>query len=255
MGAVEQGEFRHPRLVPLYDARYSWGQDDDFFRTAVGRTPSARVLDLGCGTGRLSLALAAAGHTVTGVDPAPASLDAAHAKAGARAVTWVQGTSSVLPEGAFDVAVMTSHVAQFIVEEDQWTATLDDLHRALAPAGRLVFDTRDPRARAWQRWNPQDSRTSVSLPDGQVVQLWSEVASVEETATGPVVAWTEHYRFPDGVELASSARMRFRTEAHLRDSLLRAGFTTDAVHGGWRGEPVGHGDGELLVQARTAGSR
>ncbi len=94
-------------------------RDDDFFLCVAGETPAARVLDLGCGTGRLALAMAAAGHAVTGVDPARASLDAARAKPGADEVTWIEGTSSVLPDAAFDVAVMTSHVAQFFGTDEE----------------------------------------------------------------------------------------------------------------------------------------
>ena len=59
---VWHGEFRHPRLVEVYDALCLWSREDDFFLSVVDETPGARVVDLGCGTGRLTLALAAAGH-------------------------------------------------------------------------------------------------------------------------------------------------------------------------------------------------
>ncbi|MBT2365909.1 hypothetical protein J7E88_11475 [Streptomyces sp. ISL-10] len=49
-----------------------WPGEDDFFLPVVAESPGARVLDLGVGTGRLALGTAAAGHTVTGVDPAQA---------------------------------------------------------------------------------------------------------------------------------------------------------------------------------------
>jgi ubiquinone/menaquinone biosynthesis C-methylase UbiE len=90
------GEFRHPRLVAAYDAQFGWSRGDDFFFGFVNDAPPARVADLGCGTGRFTLALAAAGHKVTGVDPATASLNAASAKPGAEKVRWVAGTSSGL---------------------------------------------------------------------------------------------------------------------------------------------------------------
>ena len=57
------------------------------------------VLDLGCGTGRLAIALAARGHLVTGVDPARASLDRARGKPGGDRVTWVDGSTGALPDG------------------------------------------------------------------------------------------------------------------------------------------------------------
>jgi SAM-dependent methyltransferase len=243
---VEEPEFNDPRLVAVYDAEFRWGADDDFFVSAVDRV-NARVLDLGCGTGRLSLGLAAAGHRVTGVDPARASLDAARAKTGADGVTWVEGTSADLPAGAFDVALMTSHVAQFFADEEGWRATLADLHRALVPGGRLVFDARDPLDRRWELWNPHDSRRLVAMPDGSQVEVWTEVTEVLDD----VVSLAMRYRFADGTELASPADLRFRSEAQLRGSLHDAGFSVESVYGGWHREPVGHGDGELLVLARA----
>ncbi|MET8358791.1 class I SAM-dependent methyltransferase [Micromonospora sp. NPDC005171] len=160
---MRHAEFRHHRLVQVYDAECRWGPDDDFFLAVVDETPAARVLDLGCGTGRLTVALAAAGHTVTGVDPAGASLEAARAKPDGERVTWREGTSALLPDRAFDVAVLTSHVAQFFVDDAEWARTLADLARALVPGGRLVFDARDPADRRWELWNPAPRRSCAPL--------------------------------------------------------------------------------------------
>ncbi|WP_446216820.1 class I SAM-dependent methyltransferase [Micromonospora sp. IBHARD004] len=238
------------RLATIYDVECPWGRDDDFFVATVGETPAARVLDLGCGTGRLTLALAAAGHTVTGVDPDRASLAAARAKPGADRVTWIEGTSAAPPDGAYDVAVLTSHVAQEIHAEEDWTRTLADLRRALAPGGRLVFDSRDPAARRWERWNPRDSRRRLALPDGTVVDAWTELTEVRDG----LVSFVHHYLLPGGDELHSPGTLRFRTEAELRAALVAAGFTVERIHGGWGREPVGASDdGELIVAARAAG--
>lgn len=243
---MRHGEFEDPRLVEVYDATCPWWRDDDFFVALVAEVgPSLRVLDLGCGTGRLALGLAAFGHTVTGVDPARASLDAARAKPGAARVTWVGGTSSVLPDASFDAAVMTSHVAQFFVADDEWADVLADVHRALVPGGRLVFDARDPADRAWERW-PADWNRTVRLPSGGTVDQSIEVTGV----AGDVVTHDIHYRFDSGDELVSTATLRFRTEDELRRSLAGAGFTVEEIFGGWNRERVGAGDGEFLVVAR-----
>src|SRR5215217_6920245 len=243
---MRHGEFLHPRLVAVYDAAFPWSREDDFFVTLVEEVPSGRVLDLGCGTGRLAVGLAAAGHRVTGVDPAAASLRAARAKPGADRVTWIEGTSRVLPEDAFDVAVMTSHVAQFFLSDEDWQEVLRDLNRALASGGRLVFDTRDPRARHWERWNPAESRRRVVLADGSVVLMWSEVTDLADD----LVTSCQHYAFADGKELFSVVTLRWRSEAEVTSSLQETGFSVERVYGGWRGEPVTNGDGELIVVAR-----
>jgi SAM-dependent methyltransferase len=174
-------------------------------------------------------------------------LEAARAKEGAGRVTWVEGTSEVLPDQSFDVAVMTSHVAQFFVTEHEWACTLADLHRSLVPGGRLVFDTRAPRDRTWEQWNPDASRRRVTLPDGRIVAACTEVNAVHAGH----VSFTIHYDFPGGEELVSTATLRFRSEDELRASLDAAGFTVEQIFGGWDRQSVGEGDGELLVIARA----
>jgi ubiquinone/menaquinone biosynthesis C-methylase UbiE len=225
-----RNEYDHPSIAAAYDAENAWGRDDDFFLAVAAETPGSRVLDLGCGTGRLTVALATAGHDVTGVDPAGAMLAVARTKAGAERVQWIEGTVAAAPTRSFDLALMTSHVAQVFVADAVWSETLRHLARALVPGGRLAFDSRDPAARAWEQW--------------------TGVTSVGEGT----VSFTSANELPDGSVLAVDSTLRFRTEPELRDSLEAAGFAVEAVYGGWSREPVGAGDGELIVVAtrRTA---
>jgi ubiquinone/menaquinone biosynthesis C-methylase UbiE len=233
--------------VEIYDAEWAWSADDDYFVALVNETPGARVLDLGCGTGRLALAIAAAGHRVTGIEPAGASISTARAKPNSGQVTWIQGTARSAPDDAFDVALMTSHVAQVFIADDEWAGVLTDLRRALVRSGRLAFDSRDPRARAWERWTPERSRRKVTLGSGGTAEMWTEVTNVTEET----VSFTHHYRLGSGEELRSNSTLRFRSEEQLRESLTAAGFTIENIYGGWKGQPVGFGDGELLVVARS----
>ncbi|HVF20985.1 MAG TPA: methyltransferase domain-containing protein [Mycobacteriales bacterium] len=242
---VRHAEFNDPRLVEVYDAECPWSRDDDFFLSLVCDSGAAHVVDLGCGTGRLALGMAEAGLTVTGVDPARASLDAARARPGADGVTWIEGTSSSLPDDSFDAAVMTSHVAQFFVDDDSWARVLGDLARSLVPGGLLTFDSRDPRDRRWDKWNPVDSARRVVLRDGREVPIWTEVTAENDG----VVEFAHHYEFPTREKLVSTATLRFRSSEEISASLERAGFSVEAMYGGWRREPLGHIDGEILVVA------
>jgi ubiquinone/menaquinone biosynthesis C-methylase UbiE len=65
------------------------------------------VLDVGCGTGSLAIALAASGRTVVAADPAAASLDVARSKDRNATVTWVYNDAVGVPAVAADLAVMT----------------------------------------------------------------------------------------------------------------------------------------------------
>jgi SAM-dependent methyltransferase len=225
-----RNEYDHPGVAAVFDAENTWGRDDDFFLALAAEAPGSRVLDLGCGTGRLTVALAAAGHSVTGVDPAGAMLALARAKPGAERVTWIMGTAASAPAESFELALMSSHVAQVFVEDAEWSETLRHVAGALVPGGRLAFDSRDPAARAWEGW--------------------AGVTSVGEGT----VSFTSTNELPDGSVLAVDSTLRFRTEPELRASLESVNFGVEAVYGGWSREPVGEGDGELIVVAsrRTA---
>ena len=253
--AIRNAEFNDPRLVPIYDLWCPWGLPDDFFMALAGEmsgeTPQARVLDFACGTGRLAVALAAAGHHVTGVDPASNSLEVARAKLGADRVTWLEGSHEILPNAAFDLIVMNSHVAQFLVTDLEWTQALTSFRQALVPGGRLTFDSRDPKARGWEAWNPLDSRELVVLQNGRTVEIWTEVVELLQGN----VTFLIHYRFDAGEELLSRNTLRFCSQQELESSLNAAGFEVEQIFGGWNRDPIGHTDGEFIVVARAESSR
>ena len=68
--------FANPKIAQLYELENSWAADQDFYMMLAGDEP-LNIVDLGCGTGLLTCALARKGHRVTGVDPAAAMLDVA----------------------------------------------------------------------------------------------------------------------------------------------------------------------------------
>ncbi|AJT40764.1 class I SAM-dependent methyltransferase [Psychromicrobium lacuslunae] len=234
------------QLAELYDAQNLWAADDDFFLEFVNQQSASRVLDLGCGTGRLTLALAAAGHQVYGVDPDSGALAAARRKPGAEQVTWIEGTSAQIPELAFDSAVMTAHVAQHITDQAGWQQTLRDLHRALRPGGRLAFDSRNPEARAWETWNPEQTRETQQLSDGYLLESWLE----SEPVADGLVNLTEYRILPDGSTETQSSALVFRSAERLTADLEAAGFSVEQIYGGWQREPVA-GNRELIVLARS----
>lgn len=98
-----------------------------------------RVVDAGCGSGRLTVALAARGARVTGFDTSSSALDDARARAEAAgvSVTLVEADlNRTLPfaDGAFDA--VTSRLALMVADDP--AVTLCELARTLAPGGRLA---------------------------------------------------------------------------------------------------------------------
>jgi SAM-dependent methyltransferase len=99
----------------------------------------AAVADIGCGTGSLSVLLAAEGYAVTGLDFAPAMIRAARAKARAADVSarfvLSDAATPTLPAGSFDV-VFARHVLWAMPDADQALAAW---LRLLLPGGSLVL--------------------------------------------------------------------------------------------------------------------
>ena len=79
--------------------------------------PGTRILDAGCGTGRVAIRLAELGHVVVGVDLDPAMLDVARDHA--PALTWLRGDlgdlDQVLPDPAgFDLVLTAGNVIPLV---------------------------------------------------------------------------------------------------------------------------------------------
>lgn len=216
--------FADPRLAAVYDALDPDRSDLEAYVGMVTEFGAASVVDVGCGTGCLAVLLAARGVEVMGVDPARASLDVARSKPFADRVRWVQGVASDLPAVQADLALMTGNVAQAIVDPADWAATLGAVaSRVLAPDGRLVFETRDPTDRAWERWTPAATRVLAEV-DGVTVTSEIEVLAVEL----PLVSFRTTFTL-DGEVLVSDSTLRFRDRAEIVRDLTRVGLVVEDV--------------------------
>ncbi|CAN5722561.1 class I SAM-dependent methyltransferase [soil metagenome] len=104
-----------------------------------------RILDAGCGTGRVAIELARRGHPVSGVDIDPAMLEAARAKA--PGLEWHQADlASFATAERFDLVVLAGNVLIF-VDPGTEEAVVANLATLLLPGGLLVagFSVRHDR--------------------------------------------------------------------------------------------------------------
>ena len=227
----------------LYDELYPAEAKIRFFVDLAHGSPLS-ILDLGCGTGRLACELARAGHRVTGADPAPVMLDVARNRPGAEAVVWVEGNALTLSlPTRFDLTILTGHVFQVFLSDDEASAVLGNTRRHVAPGGRLAFETRNPTARIWDQWQPEEPRRSQSA-DLPVVESYRVVQSVE----GEFVTYEHHLRFGDEKQVSGST-IRFIPQDRLARLLDAAGFCDVGWYGDWDRTPVTTDSPELIVVA------
>jgi SAM-dependent methyltransferase len=100
--------------------------------------PPSRVLDVGCGTGVISMLVADLGHTVVGIDLSDGMLDKARAKANGRTEVGFKRGNAMAPRGkpaSFD-AVVNRHVLWTMTDPER---ALTNWRRMLRPGGHLAI--------------------------------------------------------------------------------------------------------------------
>lgn len=108
---------------------------------ALAITDGADVLDVPCGAGRLSLALANRGYRMTGVDWSAEFLEHARARDAGRRVTWARRDMRDLPWTArFDGAFCVGNSFGYLDEEGD-AAFVRAVAAALKPGARFVLET------------------------------------------------------------------------------------------------------------------
>ena len=245
--ALGAAEFTVPRLARLYDQVCTPRADIGFYTALAGETP-LRVLDVCCGTGHLATDLAARGHAVTGVDAAAAMLAVARERPYGDRVRWIEADArTVALTGPFDLAVLTGHAFQAFLTHEDVHAMLRTVRAALAPGGRLAFESRNPLVREWEQWTPAGSRGRVSIDGEGEVEVWTSLRRVDDA----FVEFVMHYRFlATGEELESPQTIRFPTQSEVALQLAAAGFTPEIWCGDWDGTPYSEQSPEIIIIAR-----
>lgn len=218
----------------LYDMQYDTYRDDIGFYLRVADDMGSPVLELGAGTGRVTEALARAGHTVVAVDSAPAMLERASSRltAAGRAdrVELVNADMRSLALGrTFPLVIAPFNTLMHLYTLADQDAALAGVRAHLEHGGVFAFDLYVPRfgpmgvMRVEPYWTGFPSRDPAKQPvrnDLFIVQEHDE----------PAQELTSTYYFDtvaaDGILHRSVAtlRQRYYTRFELERALVRAGF-------------------------------
>jgi ubiquinone/menaquinone biosynthesis C-methylase UbiE len=243
---------------PVVAAGSTHDGDVEFFRRLAAEQ-GGPVLEIGCGTGRVAGALAAAGLEVVGIDRSEAMLRLAEERrAGlppgvASRLTFLQGDMTTLDLGhQFPLIVAPSRVFQFALTSDDQRAALRAFRSHLAPEGRLVLDLFDPSLEYLVPGAifPPRGGELVHPKTGNRVE-WEIVGREPDPGRQLVVSdWAAREIGPSGEVIRDETErltLRWSTRSEMRLLFELEGLEVVADYGDFRGGPPAYGSEQVWV--------
>jgi SAM-dependent methyltransferase len=232
--------------APFYDwenARTLRRRDVSFWRRLAESRSSATVLELGCGTGRISIPLARAGVSVIGIDRSTPMLAKAAKRAKALGkrrrgrLRLVRGDIRALPfdAGTFSTVIAPYGVVQSLLRDRDLVQTLASVSRTLAAGGLFGIDLVPDVA----RWREYRNRVQMRGPTTGGAHL-TLVESVRQDRRRRLTVFEQTYIERRGRQRHEHRfKLTFRTlpVKTMTRFLTRAGFHVEAVLGDYRGRP------------------
>jgi SAM-dependent methyltransferase len=230
-----------------YAAYYDWenartmGRRDVGFWTRVARQAEGRVLELGSGTGRLTVPLARAGIPIVGIDRSPSMLARVRPRArrGRGPVPAVaRGDITRLPfaDATFRLVMAPYGMLQSLLSDALLARTLREAARVLDTGGTFGMDL-VPDVPSWREYTRKVVFFSPRGPRGLPLTLIETVR--QDRARGITTFEQEYVEGRGRARHVTPFTIRFRTlpVPAMVSRIERAGFTVDTVLGDYRGQP------------------
>lgn len=240
--APDSGRDRHVleyyrRVAHLIDREPAEAAEPEFWRRESRRTGADRVLDLGCGTGRISALLVEEGSRLLGVDLSPEMLRRARRRLGDRPeITLVRADVRRLPvTGGWGLAVAAGGLFSHLLTDDDRDRALEEMARTLSPRGRLLLEglwLPRPvfRTAARDEWcRRRDLRDGDPGEPQEVRERWTC-----DSESRLCRARFEYGPAGGGVQAAATFLARVWSEEEIRRRLRDAGFRIRHLWGDFR---------------------
>jgi ubiquinone/menaquinone biosynthesis C-methylase UbiE len=231
--------------APFYDwenAR-TLGRRDVPFWQRVAAQADGQVLELGCGTGRISIPLAKSGVDLVGVDRSEPMLSRLRSRisrasfGGARSLEIVRADIRMLPfrRQRFSMVLAPYGILQSLIRERDLTATLDSVARVMKRGGTFGIDL-VPDVPNWREYENKVQLRGEAKGGARLTL----VESVRQDPRRHLTTFEQQYVERRGRRTTTHRfELTFRTLtiAQMSRRLERAGFRVDTVLGDYRGRP------------------
>lgn len=236
--------YNDPELAQFYDLENEWSPACAFLLKLADNARS--VLDIGCGTGLLAARIAMDGtKRVVGADPAQPMLDIAKQREGGDQVTWVLSDAATLNlNEKFDLIVLSGHAFQVFLTAEEQLALLKTIERHLEEGGQFIFDSRNPKIKEWQEWNPQESGRTIEHPEFGTINAWNDYSFDPQAM---IVEYGTYYEvIADGRVYSSKSRIAFPSQEQIAALVAQTKLHVNHWFGDWQGNPY-HEDAVEII--------
>jgi SAM-dependent methyltransferase len=243
MKKPQQGWEGWDDYAPFYDwenAQTLGRRDIPFWRRLALRAKGL-VLELGCGTGRVSLPLARAGVSLVGIDRSPSMLARAvrraHSLRPRITLSFVRGDVRALPfaRRQFSAVLAPYGVLQSLLDDDDLAATLESVHHVLVRDGTFGIDL-VPDVPNWREYS---NRVQLRGRKAGGAHL-TLIESVRQDRRRRLTRFEQRYierRGKHRIEHQFELAFRTLSVPQMVQRLERTGFRVEAVLGDYRGHP------------------
>jgi SAM-dependent methyltransferase len=243
MGLDPMSEASPYARADLYDLEYADVLEDIPYYVHLASS-RACVLELGCGTGRLTLPIARNGTPVFGVDQSQDMLTRLETKTRLEAdevrlrVRYAQGDfRSLSLEQRFPLVIWPFNALHHCADPSQILQVLDSVRSILVPGGLLALDCYLPDPQLYGR-NPERKYEHRNFQDpatSEWINSWEQGWWDAENSIHNVVYV---YQYPDGREYRSQLSLRMYTLAALHKVVQQSGFTIVREAQDFKGSPI-----------------
>ena len=248
--------------IPLYADR----ADVEFY-VGMAREAKGKVLELGCGTGRILIPTAAAGCTIVGLDLSEAMLEKCRAKLAQqpaevqRRVRLAHGNMAAFYLGEkFRLVTIPFRGFQHLLRVEEQFGCLREIQRQLEPGGRLAFDMFHvlPQGMYDPEWMKEREDTpETQLPDGRRFRRTHRITAFHRAEQYNEVEFVVYVTHPDGrnERLTDKFAFRYFFRYEVEHLLARAGFRVASLFGNFDGSAFGDESQEMIFVAEKASAQ
>jgi SAM-dependent methyltransferase len=254
---VDAGSREHYEDAALYDYEYRRRRADvTFYRELARRRGARRILELGAGSGRVTIPLARDGHEVVAVDRSRAMLERLRARVAAlpdpvaRRITIVEGDLRDFEAGArFPLAIAAFNVLEHLYTRGEVAACLGRVARHLARGGAFAFDVQMPDL-AWLLRDPTKRWARTRFTDPLTRRLMFYSTNHDYDPVGQIALIRLYYEPADGrgpTRIVKLSQRKF-FPAELEALVAHAGLRVVERYGDFAGRPLdGAAESQVIV--------